>query len=94
MNKQDIINSLYETINTIESMPSEEFTKKWMEVNDFYEKLNLDDDFLSDGEHSEAVIDVDVTPGVYKTTENSEANCSVTFSSSDEIDTLNIGLAA
>ncbi len=94
MNKQDIINSLYETINTIESMPPEEFAKKWMEVNDFYDKLNLDDDIISDEEHSESVIDMDVTPSVYKTTENSAANCSVTFNSSDEIDTLNIGLAA
>ncbi len=42
MNKQDIINSLNETIHDIESMPPEKFAEKWMEVNDYYEKLNLD----------------------------------------------------
>lgn len=94
MNKQDILKSLEETIKVVESMPSDEFTKKWLEVNEYYDKLNLQNDILMDFKHSEIVIDVDVTPGVYKTTDVNGAGCSVMFGEPDEIDTLNTSLAA
>lgn len=94
MNKEDILKSLDETIRKVESMPSDEFAKKWFEVSDDYEESNLLTDVLSDVKYSESVIDMDVTPSTYKTVDNTEDDCSVAYNSGEEIDTLNIGLAA
>ena len=94
MTKQEIIKALYDTIDQIEAMPKDEFAEKCQEVNALYDEMGLHEEILLGTEQIVFTIDMSVTPSTYKTPDNNNANGSDTCCSAEEIDTLNIGIAA